>query len=262
MGPARPGEPPSRRGPWAPRPAVDVVPGAMARRASPPSPRDQRRDHHEQLSRGQLLDAAEHVFGQKGFHETTLKEVADRAEFSVGSVYSFFAGKDELFRQVLIRRGGEFLEEMRTVASSGTSVDQLHRLVDMQVQFFRRHVDFGRLVLRDFTVAAITSEGLRAGDVVDANFSEATRIQVELFTHGQRDGVLRPGDPRLHSRLLSGLVLSFQSVDPAVGDGADGTEEGTGAPHHPDGPIPAPETTLASTWLEDLHAVVGRAFVV
>ena len=48
------------------------------------SRREQRRLQHQDLSRGQLLDAAEEVFGRKGFHEATLKEVAELAEFSVG----------------------------------------------------------------------------------------------------------------------------------------------------------------------------------
>ena len=58
--------------------------GAESRKA-------QRRARHHDLSRAQLLDAAEELFGQRGFYETTLKEVAELAEFSVGSVYSFFA---------------------------------------------------------------------------------------------------------------------------------------------------------------------------
>jgi DNA-directed RNA polymerase specialized sigma24 family protein len=54
------------------------------------SRRQERRLLHQDLSRTQLLDAAEEVFGRKGFHATTLKEIAELAEFSVGSVYSFF----------------------------------------------------------------------------------------------------------------------------------------------------------------------------
>ncbi|HEY8547552.1 MAG TPA: helix-turn-helix domain-containing protein, partial [Acidimicrobiales bacterium] len=52
------------------------------------SRREARRLVQQDVSRSQLLDAAEEVFGRKGFHEATLKEVAELAEFSVGSVYS------------------------------------------------------------------------------------------------------------------------------------------------------------------------------
>src|SRR5690606_41086861 len=39
----------------------------------PTSRREQRRLQHQDLSRNQLLDAAEEIFGAKGFHDTTLK---------------------------------------------------------------------------------------------------------------------------------------------------------------------------------------------
>jgi AcrR family transcriptional regulator len=61
-----------------------------APKAAAPGRREARRLAQQSVGRAQLLDAAEFVFGRKGFHETTLKEVADLAEFSVGSVYSFF----------------------------------------------------------------------------------------------------------------------------------------------------------------------------
>jgi AcrR family transcriptional regulator len=197
----------------------------MARRASSPnSPRDLRRDRHEELSRGQLLDAAETVFGHKGFHETTLKEVAERAEFSVGSVYSFFESKEDLFRQVFVRRGAQFLDEMRQALAEGDPEEQLHRLIDMQVGFFRRHVDFARLVLRYFSITALVPEG-PLSDAVAANFEDAMALQADLFERGRRSGQLRAGDARIQSRLFSGLVLSFQSADPAVvSDGADRLE--------------------------------------
>ena len=74
-----------------------------------------RRRQHQQLSRAQILDAAEAVFARKGFHDATVKEIAAAAEFSVGGVYSFFADKDDLFVQIYLRRGSEFMAGMRAV---------------------------------------------------------------------------------------------------------------------------------------------------
>ena len=80
-----------------------------------PSPRELRRQQHQQLSRAQILDAAEAVFARKGFHDATVKEIAAAAEFSVGGVYSFFEDKDDLFVQIYLRRGSEFMAGMRAV---------------------------------------------------------------------------------------------------------------------------------------------------
>src|SRR5215217_1820354 len=112
------------------------------------SRRELRRQQHHELSRNQLLDAAEEVFGRKGFHDTTLKEVAELAEFSVGSVYSFFENKDDLYLSVFLRRGDEFLPGMEAVVDEGSPSGQLHRLADFEVGFFRQHPHFGRLYLR------------------------------------------------------------------------------------------------------------------
>src|SRR3954464_4242682 len=101
------------------------------------SRREERRLLQQDNSRQHLLDAAEEVFGSKGFHETTLKEVAELAEFSVGSVYSFFESKDDLFRQVFVRRGEQFIPEMdEALSGGGTPTELLGALVDFEVGWF------------------------------------------------------------------------------------------------------------------------------
>lgn len=181
------------------------------------SRREQRRRRHQALSQEQLLDAAEEVFGRKGYHETTLKEVAELAEFSVGSVYSFFENKEDLFRQIFVRRGSEFMPGMREVLDDdgGSALDQLHRLVDFQVRWFRERPSFGRLYLRHANARVLpTEDHLEA--VVEGNYLEAMQLQADLFARGQQRGELRDGDPHVLARLFSGLMAAFQSVDPAV----------------------------------------------
>jgi TetR/AcrR family transcriptional regulator len=197
----------------------------MTALASEPSPREQRRARHRELSRGQILDAAEEVFARKGFHDATVKEVATAAEFSVGGVYSFFEDKDDLFVQVFWRRGTEFMDGMRTVLESKDApLATLHRLADYQVEFFRDHVNFGLLFLR--------SSGVTLGDLdskIDQaqhdNYLEAMNLQAKLFRAGQETGALRDGDPEVLAMLFSGLISAYQASDPLVVDpGGSGTE--------------------------------------
>jgi TetR/AcrR family transcriptional regulator len=181
----------------------------------PASRRAQRRLLHQDLSRAQLLDAAEEVFGRKGFHDTTLKEIAELAEFSVGSVYSFFENKDDLFLNVFLRRGEEFLPGMEEAVRTGeTPVDQLHHLVDFEVGFFRQHPHFGRLYLR--SASATFPPDAPPSATLSQNFDAAMEIQAGVFRRGQATGELRQGDPHVLARLLSGLVSAYQSLDPAV----------------------------------------------
>ncbi len=50
------------------------------------------------------MNAAADVFGEKGFRAASLTDVADRAGYTIGAVYSNFASKDELFRALMIER--------------------------------------------------------------------------------------------------------------------------------------------------------------
>jgi TetR/AcrR family transcriptional regulator len=211
------------------------------------SRREQRRQRHQSLSRSQLLDAAEEVFGRKGFHETTLKEIAELAEFSVGSVYSFFENKDDLFQQIFVRRGEEFMPLLRALLESddGTPVDQLHRLIDFEIGWFRANHHFGRLYLRHSSATMLSSDR-PLDEVMAANYDESMRLQADLFRRGQEAGVLRAGDPVVLARLFSGMISAYQALDPevvadGVGQGSPGTE-----------PLP----------LTELHEIIEAAFVV
>lgn len=205
------------------------------------SRREERRLRQQDIGRNQLLDAAEEVFGRKGFHEATLKEVAELAEFAVGSVYSFFESKDDLFRQIFVRRGDEFMPQLRAVLDGqGDPVEQLHALVDFEVGFFRSHPHFGRLYLRHASATAASSTG-DVDAVVHERFDEAMRLQADLFRRGQAAGAFRPGDPDMLARLFSGLVSGFQSLDPAV---------------VADDPEPGERLSLA-----ELHEIVAGAFL-
>jgi AcrR family transcriptional regulator len=179
------------------------------------------------------------VFGAKGFHDTTLKEVAELAEFSVGSVYSFFENKDDLFLQVFLRRGDELLPAMEEVAASDDApLAQLRRLVDLEVGFFRRHRHFARLYLRSSPSTSLPP--MPVYDGFKANFERAMEVQADVFRRGQKLGELRGGDAYVLARMLSGIVATYQLLDPATG--SDDAVPGGGMP------------------IDDLHEIVAGAF--
>ncbi len=202
--------------------------------------REQRRLQQQDLSRQQLLDAAEQVFSTKGYHEATLKAIAEVAEFSVGSVYSFFENKDDLFFSVFLRRGDELLPAMREIAErDGSALEQVHALVDLEIGFFRQHDAFARLYLRTSSATVLSPER-PVDEVMRGRFAEAMRLQAAIMARGQERGEIRAGPPGVLARLLSSLVSGYQASDPeVVGD---------------DAPEGAPMD------LADLHDLVDTAF--
>jgi TetR/AcrR family transcriptional regulator len=175
--------------------------------------REQRREQRRALSRDQILDAAEQVFARNGFHDASLREIAELAEFSVGAVYSFFEGKDDIYRAIFLRRAAAFMPEMQEVlGSEAAPLRQLLDLAAWQVGFFRRYPEWGRLVLREGAIAAPLTTP--AGDPqIQQNFAAAQQAQADLFRRGQEAGDLRQGTPTVLARMFSGLVSAFQAAD-------------------------------------------------
>ncbi|MGD8461564.1 MAG: helix-turn-helix domain-containing protein, partial [Desulfobacterales bacterium] len=50
--------------------------------------------------RRQIADAAVQLFIEKGFHKTTTRQIARAAGFSIGSLYEYFASKEDILYMV------------------------------------------------------------------------------------------------------------------------------------------------------------------
>ena len=63
-----------------------------------------RKERERLRHREEVLEAAEVVFAEKGFHRSTMEDVAERAEFSIGTLYNYFSSKEELYRSLMEMR--------------------------------------------------------------------------------------------------------------------------------------------------------------
>ena len=70
------------------------------------------RAERREQTRQELLTAAEACFVTHGFHASSVDEVAERAGYTKGAVYSNFASKEDLFFAVYERRVEQVLTEV------------------------------------------------------------------------------------------------------------------------------------------------------
>jgi AcrR family transcriptional regulator len=184
--------------------------------------RAQRRAHRQAQShqnRVDILDAAEKVFGKRGIHNGSLREIADEAGFSAAAIYVFFENKQHLLSETLTRRGDELLPVIRAAAAADlTPLEKLHALVDDSVTFFDKRPYF-RLLMRhvrgDVTVTGPVLAGF--ADQVNLRFEEALSLIAGIIEDGQVRGQIREGNGRalahLYSVLLNEFILLHASQD-------------------------------------------------
>lgn len=49
-------------------------------------------------------DAAVQLFLEQGYHATSMRQIADKAELALGGIYNHFSSKDEIFEAIIIDR--------------------------------------------------------------------------------------------------------------------------------------------------------------
>jgi AcrR family transcriptional regulator len=83
------------------------------------------RSERQAETRARLLDAAVEVCAERGLRQASLEEIADRAGYSTGAIYSNFAGKDDLLLAVFEQRLEPRLRAFATpLIEAGTAAEQ------------------------------------------------------------------------------------------------------------------------------------------
>jgi AcrR family transcriptional regulator len=201
-----------------------------------------------QRTRAGLVETARATFLERGFHGASLDEIAERAGYSKGAVYSNFAGKDELFLAVLdahfeqraraladVLLDAESLEDSyRAVARSMVAADEGEpRWTPLLLEFWAhasRRPALGEAVAerreRFFGVAAglIEELGKRHGATFSIPPKEIARGSNALARGIALDRLLRPDSvsgelfEEMHAAYVNGLTRSADGAPPAGKD--------------------------------------------
>jgi AcrR family transcriptional regulator len=76
------------------------------------------RKETQRQTRERLLTAAAKVFARRGYHRATVDEIASEAGFTIGALYSNFAGKEELFLALADRQVDERVAEVAAMGDA------------------------------------------------------------------------------------------------------------------------------------------------
>jgi AcrR family transcriptional regulator len=94
-----------------------------------------------------LLDVAIHVFADRGFHGTSMEDVADAAGVTKPVLYQHFSSKRDLYRELLDHVGSQLVEAVTSAvwAASGPR-EQVEAGFGAYFRFVARHTSAFRLL--------------------------------------------------------------------------------------------------------------------
>jgi AcrR family transcriptional regulator len=90
---------------------------------------------HEREVRDRIIAAALRVFGDRGYRRATIQDVVRESGLSVGAIYTYFKGKDELFLASCGLASGRGLEELATrLPAAASTVERLVIAIDVYLE--------------------------------------------------------------------------------------------------------------------------------
>jgi AcrR family transcriptional regulator len=149
---------------------------ASAKGSTPGTGRRRPKGDKRERTRAALLDAALALTREKGFEETTLQDVAERAGMTTGAIYGNFKNRDELFMALAVRQwapikpqftpGSSFAELMHAMAEAVLAVIPDRRPAAVGALTFRAYA------LRHESVRASFREEMAKGLAAGATWME------------------------------------------------------------------------------------------
>src|SRR5947209_1038167 len=92
---------------------------------------------YKEEAKTRILSAANRVFGEKGYRQATMDDVAKKLGVSKGAIYLYFASKEELFEEICRTEPLAFKEILYTTFSENREPLERWRILRQDAQALR-----------------------------------------------------------------------------------------------------------------------------
>ncbi len=182
----------------------EQVPPGIAKRRIPTVVRDAKL---VEARRDQIVKAASRVFVSRGYHEATVREIADEAGISLGSLYSYISTKEDMLYLVFERMTTTLRTNIRdAIQGIDDPVDQIRAALEADLRTTEQYQDEILLLYQE-------SKSLDPGSLKEVLAGEADYVRFfeDILKAGYARGVFK-GDPRLSADVIAYLcsILSLR----------------------------------------------------
>ncbi len=150
-----------------------------------------------------ILKSAMELFAQKGYFYTNVKEIADRAGLSVGSVYNYFKNKDDVLISLFMDFFDHTISDIEQLMKK-----EMHPLVKYKqgigivVEHLSRNMDMARVFLVEVHQSAVSVEFL--DPIIKNKHLEFVQI---LLKEAQKKQMIKPNiNPKIVTMISNGII--------------------------------------------------------
>lgn len=144
-----------------------------------------------------LLDAAALEFGERGFHDASITGITQRAGTALGSFYTYFDSKDEIFRALVKDLSDGVREAVKARHDpQAQALEQEREALTAFLQFAREHKEIYRIIDESEFVDPASFR---------AHYQNTASRMYERLQSGTAKGELREGLKEAHAWAIMGM---------------------------------------------------------
>jgi AcrR family transcriptional regulator len=151
-----------------------------------------------------ILKSAAHIFGRKGFHGTTLEEIAAELKVTKASLYYYFSTKEELLYEVHLLSLEDVLTRIAKVRRDHRSpVDQLRAALTEHLRVLAGDYEGAFMLQQEYDLP----DQHKAGIIALRDRYEAELL--DIVDQGVKQRLFRTKDARVTVRMMLGSINWF-----------------------------------------------------
>jgi len=105
-----------------------------------------RKEREKMARRDEIFAAALDLFSEKGYHNVSMHEIAEKAEFAIGTLYKFFENKEGLYKALVLEQSDKFHHALKeAIVGSRDEIEKIRNYVRVKGEVFRANVSMIRL---------------------------------------------------------------------------------------------------------------------
>jgi TetR/AcrR family transcriptional regulator, fatty acid metabolism regulator protein len=157
----------------------------------------------KKLKRQLIMDAAIEVFSRNGFQDSTISEIAQKANVAEGTIYQYFKNKEDLFFSIPIDKTKEFYGELELhLKGINGALNKIRKFMWYYLYHLQENPEYARALMLEMRV----NRNFAKAKAFEA-FRPLTRKLLKIIEEGQEEGVLRKDvDMHIIRHLILGML--------------------------------------------------------
>jgi AcrR family transcriptional regulator len=175
-----------------------------------------RREREKRERRKSILNAALQLFVERGFRNTKMEMVAEKAEISKGLLYFYFHSKEELLSEIIRENFQELLEFLSNLKRDKSSPEEkLLKFIEGELTFYSKKRDLSKFLFSLLSSYELKDLKEKYREVFLEMHNKEKAVLREILAEGIEKGVFEKSDLEelmyFISGPLHGLILFKES---------------------------------------------------